>query len=137
MDNPAAVTDVQSRFPRALTTDEQTMATTLLGDAWIDLQAKVTDLVTRLEATPADAALLAQTIRVLAQSVKRVLLNPFGRKQESRGIDDAQRSWTLDPALASGELFFTDEELNSLQAADSTDTRGKAFSVQPWFDTTA
>lgn len=128
-DNPAVAADVQARFPRPLTADEQTMATTLLGDAWSDLLIDVPSLPERLD--DAEPDLNNAVIRVLAQAVKRVLLNPFGRKRESRGIDDAQRSWTLADGIADGALYFTDEELDSLRPDDDTSLRGKAFSVMP------
>lgn len=134
MECPATAQDVQSRFPRALTAAEEIVAETLLDDAWTDLQDTIEDLVERLEGNDDQAVvdkLLTRTVRVLAQSVKRVLLNPFGRKQESRGIDDAQRSWTLDDALQSGALYFTDAEIDSLTSADDDSARGKAFSVIP------
>lgn len=134
MDQPAAVGDVQARFPRPLTDQEQAMAGTLLDDAWTDLKVAVVDLEERLDVDPAPADLLASTKRVLAQAVKRVLLNPYGRKQESRGIDDANRSWTMSDAVADGALYFTDEDLDLLRSGDSeTDpnSRGKAFSVVP------
>ena len=145
MENPAIVADVQSRFFRPLTDTEETVVTTRLGDAWADLQSAVKDLVERLEtegsessssssSSSSDDPLLTQTKRVLAQAVIRLLLNPFGRKQESRGIDDGQRSWTLAESLSGGELYFTDDELDSLRSEDSTDYRGKAFSVTPWFN---
>lgn len=131
--NPASVEDVQARFPRALSDGEQTMADTLLSDAWGDLLVAVTDLADRLDETEEpEEGLTDKVVRVLAQAVKRVLLNPFGRKQESRGIDDAQRSWTLADGLKNGELYFTDDELDSLRSEDGeASDRGKAFSVIP------
>lgn len=133
MASPALVDDVQKRFPRPLTSVEETYATTKLEDAWTDLQGQVPDLVDRLNAADADA-LRQQTIRILAQAVVRVLLNPYGRKQQSSGIDDAQGSWTVSDGLAAGELYFTDAELDSLRAKDPDAlpvVRGKAFSVMP------
>lgn len=131
MTSPAVVGDVEARFPRALTAHEETLAGTLLEDAWADLQDAVSDLADRL----GDPALNRKTIRVLSQAVGRVLKNPWGRKQESRVLDDSQRSWTLDEALAAGALYFTDDELDSLRSGDEeTDPNpyeGKAFSVMP------
>lgn len=132
MANPAIVEDVQARFPRDLTTREQALANTKLDDAWSDLQDEVPDLADRLDA--AEVGLSTKTIRVLAQAVVRVLLNPYGRKQESRGIDDASRSWTVADGIVNGDLYFTDAELDSLRSGDDdTDPnpRGKAFSVMP------
>lgn len=139
MNNPAAVADVQARFLRVLSAQEATVAGTLLGDAWIDLREAVPTLEGRLTAVPtapADADLLAKTIRVLAEAVKRVLLNPFARKQESRAVDDANRSWTLADGIATGALYFTDAELDSLRdpAATGSSRMGKAFSVMPKSD---
>lgn len=136
MNPPAVVADVEARFPRALTPHEQTMAGTLIMDAWADLQDAVADLEARLMATePNPDDLRDKTVRVLAQAVGRVLRNPWGRKQESRSTDDAQRSWTVGDALTSGALFFTDDELDSLRSGDDeTDPdpyAGKAFSVMP------
>lgn len=130
--NPATVADVAARFPRDLTARETTFGTTLLGDAWADLQDEVADLDDRLDVP--EVGLSDKAKRVLAQAVVRVLLNPYGRKQESRAIDDANRSWTLSDGLAAGELYFTDAELDSLRSGDDeTDPNpgGKAFSVIP------
>lgn len=127
--NPATVADVQSRFLRTLTEDEERVATTLLSDAWDDLTTKIPDLEDRI--TSGDIILTSKAVRVVSQAVIRVLKNPNARKQESRGLDDSQRSWTLDDSVASGELYFTDEELDSLLAAGDTSTTGKAFSVMP------
>lgn len=131
MTSPAIVANVEARFPRALTAHEKTLAATLLEDAWADLQVAIPDLVDRL----ADPDLHKKTVRVQAQAVVRVLKNPWGRKQESRSLDDSQRSWTLDDALAAGALYFTDDELDSLRSGDKeTDPNpyaGKAFSVMP------
>lgn len=137
MSSPAVLGDVESRFPRALTAHEQTQASTLLEDAWADLQDDVVDLASRLSVAPSPEVeeLHRRTVRVLAQAVGRVLKNPWGRKQESRSLDDSQRSWTLDEALSSGALYFTDDELDSLRSGDEeTDPNpysGKAFSVMP------
>lgn len=132
MDCPAVVADVQNRLARDLSAQEQTVAATLLGDAWIDLKAQLPTLTARLQDPSVPTDLLPQTIRTLAEAVKRVLLNPFGRKQESRALDDANRSWTLSDGIATGALYFTDAELDALRDPDSTGQRmGKAFSIMP------
>lgn len=130
MTNPATYADVEKRFPRAMTSREHEVAATLLDDAWSDLQDEVSDLTDRL----ADPEVTKAAVRVLAQAVKRVMLNPWGRKQESRGMDDATRSWTVADAIASGALYFTDAELDSVRSGDEDEDphpRGKAFSVMP------
>lgn len=108
MPNPASYSDVAIRFWRPLTAAEQSLVTVLLDDAWY-----VHVLVRRPNI---DADMAAGTVRpeavvaVLAEMVKRVLLNPEGMAQER--IDDY--TGVRDAATASGQLHLLPAELASL-----------------------
>ena len=129
MDNPATYADVAARW-RTLTSDEQDLATTFLGDAWRELRRLVPDLVTRLEADDADADLEPAAVAAMSYAVIRKMQNPEGLRQFSVTLDDATKSGTRDTGRS--DLYFTDDELDSVRSA--TSTRGKAFSIMPYFD---
>lgn len=121
MPNPATTADLAARW-RPLDTAEVPVGETRLADAWRMLKRKVADL----EATvAADADYSAEVVRVLCEAVLRVLKNPDGKRQES--VDDY--SYTRDGSLTSGELYFTDDELDSLATAKRT--RAFSFSILP------
>lgn len=127
MANPASVADIESRW-RPLTTAETTVATTRLEDAWRKLKRDIPDLESRMVG---NADLTADTIRVLADSVIRVLqsLERGGLRKGSVGLDDASRSWELDDSVRAS-LYFTDEEIADLSNTGRR-KRARAFSVQP------
>ena len=122
--NPATFADVESRW-RPLSTAEQTVATALLGDAWLLLKLADSTIETRLDADPAtlDDELVKM---VLANMVLRVLRNPDGVRQES--IQDY--SVTHDAATASGMLTVTDAELDLLSGDPDAASSG-AFTIRP------
>lgn len=129
MANPATHADVSARW-RTLTTAEQAQATVFLDDAWRLLKRKVANLETRLDEGEAD--LEENAVQVLAQAVIRKMKNPDGVRQESITIDDATRQRTLATQPEPGAIYFTEAELESVREVE--DERGKAFSIQPWFD---
>lgn len=104
--NPATWQDVEARW-RTLSDDEQDLATTFLGDAWALLKNKVRDLETRLDDSTLDPDLV---VAVESSMVLRVMRNPDGKASES--IDDY--SFTRDGATATGGLYLTPNELNTL-----------------------
>ncbi len=127
MANPATTADIVSRW-RPLTTAETTVATTRLEDAWRKLKKDIPDLESRMVG---NADLTADTVRVLADSVIRVLqsLERGGLRKGSVGVDDASRSWELDDSVRAA-LYFTDEEIADLSTTGRR-KRARAFSVQP------
>lgn len=107
--NPATSQDIEARFPRPLTESEKAYASTQLGDAWTLLLAHDSTVESRL----ADGTLAGDLVKVvLCAAVIRLLRNPDGKAQEA--IDDY--SYTRDPSIASGSLYFTPAELGTLGA---------------------
>jgi len=127
MANPANTAAITSRW-RPLTASEDIVAVTRLEDAWRKIKRDIPDLEGRMVG---DADLKADTIRVLADSVIRVLqsLERGGLRKGSIGLDDASRSWELDDSVRSS-LYFTDEEIADLSTTGRR-KRARAFSVQP------
>ena len=127
MTNPATTADIESRW-RPLTPAEATVATTRLDDAWRKLKRDLPTLESRMVG---NADLEADTVRVLADAVIRVLQANArnGLRKGAVAVDDGSTSWELD-ATFRADLYFTDEEY-----ADLSDTgrprRARAFSVQP------
>ncbi|WP_370246908.1 Gp19/Gp15/Gp42 family protein [Nocardioides sp.] len=125
MPNPATTDDLAARW-RPLASDELTVGSTLLGDAWIMLKRRMTRLGVDIEAQiAADDDLEADAVRVLATAVLRVLKNPDGLVREQ--IDDA----TLErgDGAADGRLEFRDDELEDL--LPGTSEHGRAYMVDP------
>jgi hypothetical protein len=121
--NPATTADLVSRW-RPLSAQEETNGATFLADAWGMLRRHFTLQGVDLDASIAsDADLNADVVRVLATAVLRVMKNPDGKVREA--IDDY--SWARDEATASGALYFSDDELDSL--VPGSGSTGRAFSV--------
>lgn len=118
MNNPALVTDVEARAPRALTDDEKRMAQALLDDGWEQILARVPGVESRLVS---GALRPGAVVAVLRQAVLPVILNPEGYLQES--IDD----WTgrRDASQSTGKLLISDEDLAALWAIRT----GSAFEI--------
>lgn len=123
MTNPATPADVAARW-RPLSGEETTVATTLLEDAWrmLGRDYKAASGVVLDDAMTADPDLSPEVVRVLANSVLRVLKNPDGKQQEA--IDDYSYSRN---SAASGELYIDDEDLAALLGL--ADNPGRAFSI--------
>lgn len=115
MDMPAdlvTVEEVQKRFYRALTPDEERMAASWIEDAWDDLLDRPElALEARLEA--GEGGLLKRIGRTIRAAVLRRLQNPQGRRQFSYTVDDATVSETLASETLAG-AWFTDEELDRI-----------------------
>lgn len=101
--NPATVSDIETRW-RTLTSDETTVATALINDAWAQLIQMADNVPGDLAGDAMDPALVQS---VIAAAVIRVMKNPDGNRSES--IEDY--SWTRDSAVSTGTLYFTDNEL--------------------------
>lgn len=124
MPNPATYADVASRW-RPLSTEEQVLADTRLGDAWVMLKRRaekrgVEDIDAALAA---DDDLKADTVRVLATAVIRVFKNPDGLDREKTDDYEYERS----DGSSDGSLGFTDDELDELFPGIGDD--GRAFSI--------
>lgn len=104
MECPADFDDVKTRSTRAISESQKPWVEAKLGDAWEMLKAKVPGLVERIESEDLSNSLV---VAILAEAVIRVLKNP--NSVRSTGIDDAQV--TIDYTVASGRLYFLDEEL--------------------------
>jgi hypothetical protein len=122
VDNPALVTDVEARAPRALTDDERRMAQALLDDGWEQVLARVPLLVERIDA---GSLRVGAVVAVLRQAVLPVVLNPEGYLQES--IDD----WTgrRDASQSTGKLLLSDADLLSLQPNAVATSGSQAFEI--------
>ena len=127
MTSPATTADIVSRW-RPLTTQESTVATTRLEDAWRKLKRDLPTLEARMVG---NADLTAETVRVLADAVTRILVSlERGRlRKGSVGIDDGSASWELDASIRA-DLYFTDEELADLSETGKRKPV-RVFSVQP------
>jgi hypothetical protein len=124
MPNPATTQDVAGRW-RPLSTDEQVLADTRLGDAWLMLKrrAKKRGVEDIDAAIAADEDLRDDVIRVLATAVIRVFKNPDGLNKEKTDDYEYERS----DDSTNGELGFTDDELDELFPGIGDD--GRAFSI--------
>lgn len=109
--NPATSADVAARW-RPLTAEETARATILLGDAWAYLKTRIGDLEARLDTGTQDPVLV---VGVEVAMVKRVMLNPDGKSQES--IDDY--SFTRDSSTTAGLLYAAESELRQLMPLGS------------------
>lgn len=129
MTNPATTGDIESRW-RPLTPSETIVADTRLEDAWRKLRRDIPDLEARIDAD-ASGDLTAETVRVLADAVIRVLLAAArnGLRKGSVGVDDGTASWELD-ASVQASLYFTDDEIADLSVTGRRRSV-RAYSVQP------
>lgn len=112
MSNPVSISHIEARF-RALTDAETINAQAWLADAWalvLDRRPLIESYIT------AGTVSTASVIRVVSAMVVRVLQNPEGKLEES--IDDY--SYRRDSAVSGGQLYLTDDELNTLTPVDLT-----------------
>lgn len=123
--SPASVTDLTGRSLRTLSTVEQAVGTTLLGDAWGILLTNRPTIAARLDAIPTDTAFRSLVVQVQCAMVLRVLYNPEG-KLEEQGDDYRYR---LDAARSTGALYASDAELNLLGLGDGASEN--AFTIKP------
>lgn len=109
----ATLTDLANRLGRDLTESETRRGAALLTDA----TAIILDRFPQYATVPAPAS-----TAVCAAMVVRALRNPGGLRSEQ--IDDY--SYTIDSALSTGELYLTENEIDTL-----TPIRTSAFSIVP------
>jgi hypothetical protein len=119
VDNPAQISDVVARFPRAMTALERTMAQALLDDGWEQIIARVPGVLSRLDS---GALRPGVVIAVLRQAIIPVVLNPEGYLEEA--ID----GWTgrRDSATSTGRLLLADTDLAALYGFES---QSQAFEI--------
>lgn len=119
--------DIENRW-RPLTDAEKIVGETRLEDAWRKLKREVSTLELRMAD---DADLTADVVRVLADSVIRVLQSNArnGLRKGAVGVDDGTASWELDASIQGG-LYFTDDELADLSPTGRR-KKPRAFSVMP------
>lgn len=98
----ATYEDVEARW-RPLSDSEQAVATVRLADVERMIRRRIPTLDARIAA---DENFGLDVVRVMADAVIRVLLNPDGKRQES--IDDY--SWTRDRSISDGALRITAAE---------------------------
>lgn len=139
MASPAISTDLQNRSLRTLSSQELSVGTTLLDDAWTILTTRVGGIEARLAAIPLDANLKALVVQIQCAMVLRLLNNPDGKLSET--IDDY--TYRLDSAVSTGALYVSDAEIALLSIAASASNG--AFTIKPsnpgvgngyWSDTT-
>jgi len=109
----ATTADLADRLGRDLTATELRQATAWLADA----TAIILDRFPWYETAPT-----ATSMAVCAAMVLRVLRNPAGLRSET--VDDY--TYTIDSARSSGELYMTENEIDTLTPVTST-----AFSIVP------
>lgn len=100
--NPATQDDLVARSLRTLSTQEETVGTTLLGDAWNVVTTEIPSVAGRLT----DPAFSALVVQIECAMVLRVLNNPTGLLSET--IDDY--TWRRDQAVSTGLLYLADAE---------------------------
>ena len=113
----ATVEAVRDRMG-SLTSEQEALATVLLGDAEVRLASRISNLLERVTAEPEFAKAV---IQVEAWMVVRVLRNPDGYRQES---EDGY-GYTFDSRAAAGFLTVLREEWADLGVNDG------AFSIAP------
>lgn len=113
--NPASVTDLTARSFRTLSSVEQSVGGTLLGDAWAIMLTAKPNVADRLAVVPKDATFESLVVQTLCAMVLRVLSNPDGKLEERQ--DDYQ--YRLDSARSTGELYLSDAELARLSEGDN------------------
>lgn len=138
--NPAKRADLSARSFRTLSDTELDTGCVLLDDAYYDLIGRYPQVKVKLDAekllypNPDDVDKMVFTRRVvklLCSVVLRVIKNPDG-KFEEEGDDYRYRR---DSAISTGELYFSDEEIEDLLAnIDGADT---AFTIKPKNNVTA
>ena len=112
-----AVQDIIDRW-RPLTTEEATTAQQRLNDALAELNLALRDR--GVSGTPtfdtAEELTEWETLytAVAVGSVRRYLMNPDGWYEEREQIDDSDFTRRRDKAVSTGEIYFTDTDIDKL-----------------------
>lgn len=119
--NPATSTDLSNRSLRTLSTQELSVGTTLLTDAWNLIITEVPTIPGRLDLSPSLEPLVVQ---VQCAMVLRVLNNPNGKLEEA--VDDY--SVRFDSSVSRGALYLSPDERDLLGRGD--DASDNAFTIR-------
>lgn len=103
--------DVQSRMSRTLTTDEQSLCTTLLDDAAVMIDA--------YNADASASAKLIVSCRMVIRAIDVADGVPLGATQGSQSALGYSQSWTLGNSASVGELYIGRAEKKILGAGGS------------------
>lgn len=129
--NPAKRADLVARSFRTLTEQELNVGCDLLDDAYYDLVGRYPQIKVKLTEEQAivatdDRIFTRRVVKLLCAVVLRVIKNPDG-KFEEEGDDYRYRR---DQALSTGELYFSDDEINDL--LQGLEGSNNAFTIRPW-----
>lgn len=103
----ATVTDVQARMTRTLSSDEQTVCTTLLDDAAV--------MIDGLNANASADAKLVVSCRMVIRSLGDGTNDiPLGAMQGAVAGLGYSQSWTMGSGGSTGELYISKTERNML-----------------------
>lgn len=112
--------DIEARW-RPLTSDETAVATTLIDDATLTLDARLPGLEAAVTAATVDPALV---VAVIARMVIAALRNPEGLRSETIGT----YSYTRD----TGDDWLTTSDYDLLVSALGAGSEG-AFTITPYY----
>lgn len=107
-----SVSEVEDRW-RLLSDAEKTVATARIADAEAEVQMKLRNY--GITAPPeGDALWVKAYVRVVAEMVRRYLLNPESWLEETEKLDDYSATRRRDSAVSAGSLYVSDDEIASL-----------------------
>ncbi|MBT2485809.1 MULTISPECIES: hypothetical protein [unclassified Microbacterium] len=118
MDNPVTLEDVRGSIERPLTPDEERVVPTWLGVAWRELNRVVPGISLRNALPDTDPTYLSadDVGDVIVAMVERKVRHPDGVSQWN-GDDYGEK---VDPSMASGRIYVTEKERESLMPAAPT-----------------
>lgn len=109
----ATLTDIENRITRTLSTDEETVASNLLDDAAIIIDA--------YNANATDAAKLTVSCRMVIRALGDGDISgiPMGASQGSMSGLSYSQSWTIASGGSVGELYLSKQDRDILGRANS------------------
>lgn len=115
MENPATIEDVRDSIERPLTSEEERVIPSWLAKAWRELNRVVPGIAVRngLPTTEPTYLPIEDVIDVLVAMVERKVRHPDGVAQWN-GDDYGEK---VDPSMASGRIYVTEDERASLMPA--------------------
>lgn len=118
MENPVSLEDVRGSIERPLTPDEERVVPTWLGVAWRELNRVVPGISIRNALDPTAPTYLSadDVADVVIAMVERKVRHPDGVAQWN-GDDYGEK---VDPSMASGRIYVTDQERASLMPGAPT-----------------